>query len=198
MTLAGYKVVFVVVGLIGVLLIATPALQNAIHLPGGEKYSELYLLGPNQMAQNYPFDIAVGQKYSVYVGVGNNLGSSAYYALYVKLANETDQMPSDSLGTASSLQPLYEYIFSIQDGTTWENLLTFSISDCSISGNNSQIDTLKINGLELDVNKPSLWDSNSTTFPYVLLVELWQYNTQTSSFSFDNRFVTLNLNLTAT
>ena len=91
MKLDGYKLIFVVVGLIGVLLIATPALVDVIHLPGipdGEQFSELYLLGPDHTATNYPFNIAVGQNYSVYVDVGNQLGSSAYYVLYVKLGNE--------------------------------------------------------------------------------------------------------------
>ena len=62
MKLNDYKLVFVVIGLIGVLLIATPALAGFIHLPGGEQFSELYLLGPNQMAENYPFNIAVDQE----------------------------------------------------------------------------------------------------------------------------------------
>ena len=131
MKLEGYKLVFVAVGLIGVLLIATPALGGVIRLPGGEQFSELYLLGPDQMAENYPFDIAVGQNYSVYVGVGNQLGSSAYYVLYAKFSNQTDQMPNATLGTPSILQPLYEYRFSIQDSMNWESLLTFSVSNAS-------------------------------------------------------------------
>ena len=36
MKLEGYKLVFVAVGLIGVLLIATPALADVIRLPGWE------------------------------------------------------------------------------------------------------------------------------------------------------------------
>jgi hypothetical protein len=198
MKLGDYKLVFVAVGLIGVLLIATPALTDVFHLPGGEQYSELYLLGPNQMAENYPSNIAVGQDYSVYVGVGNNLGSSAYYVLYVKLGNQTDILPNDILGTPSPLQPLYEYRFSIQDGMNWESLLTFSVSSASISGNNSQINTLQINGVAFNADKPAMWNSNSTTFTYQLFFELWRYNIQSSSIQFDNRFVTLNLNLTGT
>jgi uncharacterized membrane protein len=73
MKLGDYKLIFVAVGLIGVLLIASPAIAGAIRLPGGEQFSELYLLGPNQMAQNYPYNIAVGQNYSVYVNVANQL-----------------------------------------------------------------------------------------------------------------------------
>ena len=199
MKLEGYKLVFVVVGLIGVLLIATPALAGAIPgLPGGEQFSELYLLGPNQMAENYPFDIAVGQNYSVYVGVGNQLGSSAYYVLYVKFSNQTDQMPNATLGTPSSLQPLYEYRFSIQDSVNWESFLTFSVSSASISGNNSQINTLQLNGVAFNVDKPAMWDSNSTTFKYQLLFELWLYNSSSGAISFNDRFVDLQLNLTRT
>ncbi len=198
MNLEGYKLVFVVVGLIGVLLIATPALYSVIRLPGGEQFSELYLLGPNQMAENYPSNIAVGQTYSVYVSVGNNLGSSAYYVLYVKLGNETDPLPNSAFGTPSSLPPLYEYRFSIQNGMNWESPLTFSVSSASISGSNSQVNILLINGNGFNVDKPALWDSNSSAFVYQLVFELWRYNLQYSSIQFDNRFVTLNLNLTET
>ena len=38
MKLEGYKLVFVAVGLIGVLLIATPALAGVIRLPGGSSF----------------------------------------------------------------------------------------------------------------------------------------------------------------
>ena len=94
----------------------------------------------------------------------------------MKFGNETDQLPNATLGTPSSLQPLYEYRFSIQDGMNWESLLTFSVSNASISGNNSQINTLQINGVAFNVDKPAMWDSNSTTFTYQLLFELWIYN----------------------
>jgi uncharacterized membrane protein len=198
MKLEGYKLVFVAVGLIGVLLIASPALADVIRLPGGEQFSELYLLGPNQMAANYPSNIAVGQNYSVYVGVGNHLGSSAYYVLYVKFGNETNQMPNATLGTPSILQPLYEYRFSIQDSMSWESLLNFSVSNASIQGNNSQINTLQINGVAFNVDKPAMWDSNSTTFTYQLLFELWIYNSSSGAISYNDRFVDLQLNLTRT
>jgi len=198
MKLEGYKLVFVAVGLIGVLLIATPAIAGAIRLPSGEQFSELYLLGPNQMAENYPSNIAVGQNYSVYVGVGNQLGASAYYVLYVKLGNETNPLPNNALGKPSSLPPLYEYRFSIQNNMNWESLMNFSVSSASFSGNKSQINTLQINGDAFNIYKPAMWNSNSTTFTYQLLFELWIYNVQTNSAEFNNRYVNLQLNLTKT
>jgi len=201
MKLEGYKLVFAAAGLIGVLLIATPALADFIRLPsppGGTHFSELYLLGPNHTSNDYPFDIAVAQNYSVYVGVSNQLGSSAYYVLYVKLGNETDLLPNAALGTPSPLQPLYEYRFSIQDGTDWQSLLTFSVSNATISGNNAKINTLQINGVAFNVEKPATWDSKSNTFKYQLLFELWLYSSQYNAISYNNRYVNLSLNLTET
>ena len=104
-------------------------------------------------------------------------------------------LPNVTLGTPSSLQPLYEYRFSIQDSMNWESLLTFSVSNASISGNNSQINTLQINGVAFNVDKPAMWDSNSTTFKYQLLFELWIYNSSSSAILYNNRYVNLQLNL---
>ena len=78
MKLEEYKLIIIAVGLIGVLIAASPLLAMIMHLPSGEKFSELYVLGPAHMAEDYPFSVAEGQSYSVYVGVGNHLGSSAY------------------------------------------------------------------------------------------------------------------------
>jgi len=198
MKLGDYKLVFVAAALIGVLLIASPAIAGAIRLPGGEVFSELYLLGPTQMAQNYPSNIAVAENYSVYVNVGNHLGSSAYYVLYVKLANATDQLPNPTLGTPSPLPPLYTYCFSIPDGVSWQSLVSFSVSNAALQGNNSQINTLQINGAAFNVEKSAAWNTNSTKFTYILFFELWLYNMQADSVEFNSRYVSLQLNLTRT
>jgi hypothetical protein len=191
-----YKLLFSAVGLIGVLLIATPALVEVIHLPGGEQFSELYLLNSNGMAENYPYNIVVGQNYSVIVGVGNDLGSSTYYVLYVKFGNQTDQLPDSTSATSSPLAPLYEYRFFVQDGGTWESPLTFSVTDAYVLGNQSMVKTLTVNGLAFGVDKPAAWDVNSTAFSYQIFLELWIYDAQNNSIQFNNRFVSLQLNLT--
>ena len=195
MKLREYRLIFVAAGLIGILLISSPFIVEVIRAPGGAQFSELYLLGPEGTAENYPYDIAVGQNYSVYVGVKNHLGSLAYYVLYVKFGNQTDQMPNSTLGSPSSLVPLYEYRFSIPDSANWEHLLSFSVSHASIQVNNSQINTLQINDAILNVDKSAIWNSNSTIYTYQLFFELWLYNEQTGSVEFNNRFVTLQLNL---
>ncbi len=76
------------------------------------------------MTANYPFNIAVGQNNSIYVNVGNHLGSSAYYILYVRCGNRTDLSPNTPLEN-SSLVYLYEYRLPIPDSGNWERSFEF-------------------------------------------------------------------------
>ena len=198
MKLKDYKIIFIAVALVGVLLIASYAIAGAIRAPPGEQFSELYLLGPEQMAQNYPSNIAVGQNYSVYVDVGNHLGSTGNYVLYVKLANATDQLPNTTTGTPSPLQPLYEYRFTLQDSAVFQRLLSFTVTDATTTSTNAQINTLKINDQTINIDKSTLWNSNSSKFPYTMFFELWLFNEQTGLVQFNDRYVSLQLNLTRT
>jgi hypothetical protein len=198
MKLGDYRVVFFAVGLIGSLLIASPAIASAVRLPGGEQFSELYLLGPGLKAENYPYNIVADQNYSVYLGVGNHMGSSSYYTIYVKFRNQTDPLPNATTGTPSPLQPLYEYKFSIPDNQSHVTPLVFSVTGTSTLGNQSLIKQLTINDVKFDVNKPATWDSNTTKFGYGLFFELWLFNASSNSTQFNNRSVSLQLNLTKT
>jgi uncharacterized membrane protein len=196
MRLKEYKLIFIAVGLIGVLLIATPALSVVVHLPSGERFSELYVLSSEHMAENYPHNVAGGENYTVIVGVGNHVASSAYYVVYVKFRNETDLLPNSTAGIPSPVQLLYEYRFLIQDGEVWESPLTFSVSDASVTANESLIKMLTINGVAFNVDKPTTWNPNNNVFYYSLLLELWMYDTQSNSVQYNNRFVNVHLNLT--
>ena len=198
MKLNDYKLIFVAVGLVGVLLFASPGIASVIHLPAGEHFSELYLLGPNLLAENYPSNIVADQNYSFYVGVGNHIGSSGYYTVYVKFRNLTDPLPNTTTATPSPLQPLYEYRFSLSDGQSLVSPVVFSVSDASTLGNQSIINQITINNVKFDVNKPASWDSNSTKFSYGLVFELWLYDASINSIQFNNRYVSLQLNLTKT
>lgn len=198
MKLENYKLIFNAVVLIGILLIASPVLGIVGRLPSGEKFSELYVLGPERMAEDYPFNVMEGQNYLVYVGVGNHLAASAYYVLYVKLRNQTELLPNATIGAPSPLQPLYEYRFFVADGEYWESSLSFSFSATSFEANESSIKRMIVNKVEFDVDKSAEWNINATGFYYELLLELWTFNPQSSSVHFDNRFVGIQLNLTKT
>jgi hypothetical protein len=114
--------------------------------------------------------------------------------LYVKLRNQTDLLPNATAGTPSSLQPLYEYRFSIKDGENWESPLTFSVCDTSVFENQVVIQQLTVNGIVFNVDKPAEWNATTNICYFQLFLELWKYDDQSSSVEFNNRFVTLSLN----
>jgi uncharacterized membrane protein len=194
--LEDYKVIFASAGLIGILLFASPTLSLVLHLPGGERFSELWILGPGRMAEDYPFNVKADENYMIYVGVGNHMGSSAYYVVHVKFRNQSEPLPNATAGTPSPLQTLYEYRVIVQDGGTWEAPLTFSFSNVSFFEDKSLVKYLTINGISYSIDKSALWDSENKGYFYQLFIELWIYNAEFRDFEFHNRFVGLWLNMT--
>jgi len=195
--LSDYKAAFVVVGLAGVLLLASPTLSLVWHLPSsGEKFSELWVLGPNHTAEDYPFNVKAHESYLVYVGVGNHMGSSAYYVVYVKFRNQTEPLPNATAGTPSPLPPLYEYHVFLRDGEPWEAPLTFSFSGVSFFENKCFVKSLTVNDVHFGVDELASWDRENNGYYCHVFVELWMYNSGSRSFEFHNRFVGLWLNMT--
>jgi len=190
--LEDYRTVFVAVGLIGIIICALPTLSLALRLPAGEKFSELYYLGPGHMAEGLPFNVTADTNYLIYLGVGNHMSSSAYYVVYVKFRNQTGPLPNATTGTPSPQPPLYEYRIVLQDGKSWEGPLTFSLS-----GNQTLINSLAINGAAFSVNERVDWDNARKGYYYQLFFELWIYNAEADTIQFHNRYVTLWLNMTA-
>ena len=178
------------------MLFASPTIGLLVKAPAGETFSELYILGPNHVIENIPFNIKADVKYSVYLGVGNHMGSSSYYTCFVKLRNEAEVLPNSTLGTPSPLPALYEYNAFIEDGQTWEAPLTFQVNKLTFSDGRSQLLSIIINGIEFTVNKTSAWNSDKTGYYYSLFVELWIFNSTSGISQFHNRSVHLSLNMT--
>lgn len=124
------------------------------------------------------------------------MGTASYYTCFVKIANETESLPNGTLGTPSSLPPLYEFDTSLSDGGTWEVPITFQINEVRFAGETSQLYSITINGVEFSVNQLSAWDSSSSGYYYNLFVELWTFNSVSGTSEYNNRFVDLFLNMT--
>jgi len=197
MKLSEYKTVFIIVGIIGVVLIALPGLESVVQFPsaGQEAFSELYLLGPGRTAEGYPSTIATSQVYWVYAGVGDHLGQMAYYTVSVKLLNATDSLPNATLSVPSPVAPIYEYKVVVVDNQTLESLFTFSFGNLTSTSNQTAVlGGLTVNGAQVTVNKPAAFDSTLGGYQYDLVFELWLYNSTTNSIQYHNRFVDLILN----
>jgi len=197
MKLEDYKLIFAAIGLIGVLILTSPTLGLMLHPPNGEKFSEFWVLGSGHMLEDYPFNVTAGMNNSVYVDVDNNIGTPAYYVVYVKFRNEAESFLNVTSGTPSNLAPLYEYRVFLEDNKSSEFLLTFSFSDISFSKNQSTIGSLTINGVQFNLGKSASWDTVNHGYYYQLFMELWIYDPASKGFSYDNRFVSLWLNVTA-
>lgn len=190
------KAIFAAIGLIVVLLLASPTLGLILHLPEAEQFSELWILGPENMAENYPFNTHPSNSYVVHIGVGNHIGSSAYYVIYLKLGNRTDALPNSTAGIPSPLSPAYEQHIFVQSGENWTTPLVFAFYNVTSVDNRLKVGNLIANGDVFNVEKTALWDAENDGYYYQLFVELWIYNPETDAIRFDNRYVGLWLNMT--
>jgi hypothetical protein len=197
-SLEEYRYVFIAVGLISVILFSLPSALVNLRLPGGEPFSELYFLGPENTLEGYPFNVSAGGNYSVTLGVVDELGSAAYYEVALKLRNSSDVLPNDTSGVPSPLPVLYHYEVFLTGGQTLERILNFSFSDLTFSrgDNASSVGMMKFNDAWVEVNKSAVWDVVNNGFFYQLVAELWLYHAASDSFNFHGRFVALWLNMT--
>jgi len=109
-SLEDYRTALIIIGLVGILLCASPSLALIVSkFPGGQGFSRLWILDAEHTAEKYPFNVKSDETYQVYVGVGNQMGSLAYYVVYAKFKNQDESLPNSATGTPSPLEPLYEY-----------------------------------------------------------------------------------------
>jgi hypothetical protein len=195
-----YKVLFIVVISVSALLVASPALQRLLVYPQTEFFTELWLLGPEQKAENYPFNISRNENYGVFLGIGNHLGQCAYYVVEVKFRNESGSAPNSFNRTPSSLPSLFNIAVFVADKSVWEQFLMFSL-DYEFNDSLSRVDfySITLNDVKLGLNGlSSEWNSTTNRFYGNLIFELWIYNGSTGLFGYHERFVDLKFNMTAT
>ena len=195
--LEDYGTVFMLVTFGGALVISWPALGFVLPVGGGERFSALYVLGPDRMAEGYPFDVWVGRSYRVFLGVEDHMGSSAYYAVYVKLRSQDEPLPNSTAGTPSPLPALYEYRFVLEDEGVWEVPVDFSFRGISFFDGGCRVEGLVLGGRDLVVEKTVVRDSENSGYFLQLFFELWIYDDGLDGFSFHDRFVGVWLNMTA-
>jgi len=198
MNLEECKSVFAVTVLGLTLVAAFPTVSMVLPFPsGGERFSELWLLGPDHMAEGYPFNVRGGEVQGpIYVGVSNHMGSSEYYVVYVKFRNQTQPLPNATASEPSPLLPLYEFQFFLADGETWETPLFFTVEDVLFQDDTVSTSRISINDVVSSVNASTKWDSGYSGFYYQLFFELWLYSRDLQTFQFHDRFVGIWLNMT--
>ncbi len=126
MSLDECQTIFVAITLIFSLLAITPVLTSVIQIPKAtESFSELWLLDFKHTTENYPFNITLNNSHRVFVGVGNHMGTSSYYMIYVKLRDATQPLPDSNTSTPSPLPPIFEFRLFLANDKTWEAPVDF-------------------------------------------------------------------------
>ena len=197
MNLEDYHALFIVVTLGLALVVASPAVGVVLPKDGSEEFSEFWLLGSDHMAEGYPFNVGEGEEYSVFIGVGNHMGGSEYYMVSVKFRNSTQSLPDINGSVASSLSVLYEYRFLIGDDEVWEVPVSFGVGKVGIEDQALFVGYVLVDGVSFPVDVCSVWDSERAGYFFQLFIELWRYDVLSESFRFDNRYVGIWLNITA-
>ena len=203
MNLQGYKALLLVVTAVLSLLVASPALERLLVYPQTEFFTEMWLLGPEHMAENFPTNITTNSNYNIYLGIANHLGSCAYYTVEVKFRNQTQSAADSFNRTASSLPPLYSISAFVADKENWELPITFSL-DYSYSENTANaslskvnVNNIMFNGAKLNLDRFSAtWDPEHNGFFGCLFFELWIYNDATGGMQYHQRYTSLRLNMT--
>ena len=199
MNLEQYRILFMVVTLGLALVAASPVIGLVVPFrSGSERFSEFWLLGPDHMAEGYPFTVGAGENYKIFVGVANNMGSSGYYMINVKFSN-SNQIFSDNTGfVPSSSPPLYDYRFFIGEWEVWESPVTFGFQNVSVEGDVLFVGDVVVDGIVFPINSSTMWDSESSGFIFQLSFELWRYDVESHSFGFHGQVVGIHLNMSRT
>jgi hypothetical protein len=199
---AQYRVLFLTVTFVVALLAASPVLSRVLVYPRTEFFTELWLLGPEHTAEGYPYNVSSGTEYSVYLGVSNRLGYTAYYQVQVKFRNASEPGPTsfgpEGTRVPSNVSSLLNLTVFVGDLQTWERQLPFSFT-YAYNPVTGRVDfgSLTFWGIPLDLTGRSIaWNASRREFAGILFFETWLYQNETVEFTYHERFVSLRLNMT--
>jgi uncharacterized membrane protein len=105
-------VVLALLLVVGVFAVAQPYFANRVV----DAFSELAVLGSNGKIGDYPKSLVVGERFSLFIYVGNHEGCSVYYRVYVKLGERSSLI---SANVSLAVAPMAEYDVILQDNQTW-------------------------------------------------------------------------------
>jgi len=162
---------------------------------GSEKFSEFWLLDSDQVAQNFPSDVQIGEEYKVNVGVSNHMGGSEHYMIKVMLRNIT-QIESDMESSVQSSSPsIHEYSFFVNNNEIMQFPISFTFENAVVEDDVMTLETVIFDGVSFPIDASINVDSDE--FDIQLFFELWRYDMVSNTFRFDDLAVGIWLNITA-
>ena len=198
MAIQQYKTLLLVVTVVLALFVASPAIQQLVVVPQTTYLTELSIFGSYHNA-TYPYNITVGQNYPLYLNVDNHLGSCAYYLIEVKFRNQTQSAPDSFNHTSSNMASLGNISFIVANNEALQLPIDISFKYKLDGNNKDQLDmqNIIVNGFSLSVSPTTIaWDPQGIGYYGNLFFELWIFNDTTNAFQYNQRYVSLWLNMT--
>lgn len=128
-----------------------------------EPFSEIGILGANGKLGDYPKSVTVGNKFNLFVYVGDHEGKSEYYRIQVKLCDEKDNITDTQPLTKD---PIISWDLFLMDNQNITFPVTLSLNE---SGVNKRL------VFELNIFEPS-----NNDFIFKSRAQLWLNVTKTS------------------
>ena len=198
MAVRQYKTLLLVASVVLSLFVASPAIQKLVVAPQTTPLTELSIFGAYYNA-TFPFNITAGQSYPFYLNVNNHLGSLAYYQIEVKFRNQTQSAPNNFNFTSSDLPSLGNITFCVANNESLQLPVDITFQYNPDLNNTNQIDmqNVAINGFSINDNSTTIaWDTQRFEFYGNLFFELWIFNDTANAFQYNQRYVSLWLNMT--
>ncbi len=199
MAIRQYRTLLLVATVVLALFVASPAIQQLAAAPAPTPLTELSIFGAYHNA-TYPYNVEAAQNYSLYLNVNNHIGSVAYYQIEVKFRNETQSAPDSFNGTSSNLPSLVDIPFCVANNQSLQLPISFSLQYQLDQNNPNQVDmqNIIVNGFPLSLSQTTVaFDPQNNGFFGNVFFELWIFNDTANAFQYNQRFVSLWLNMTA-
>lgn len=191
-----YRALILVIIAVLALLAVTPLIQQYVSAPTTQPITELYMLGSNHNA-TYPYNITSGESYLLYLTVNNHLGSSGNYMLQMKFRNQTMSGPDSFNHIESNLTALAKYTFTLDNDKSFELPVNVTFNyqlDQILPQMNLNNITVNDQTFQMD-NLAVPWDSSKNAYLGNLFFELYLYNSTTNDFQYNQRYLSLWVNL---
>lgn len=198
MAVRQYKTLLLIVTVVLALFVASPAIKQLVALPQTTPLTELSIFGAYQNA-TYPYNVTAGQNYQLYLNVDNRLGYCAYYQIEVKFANETQSVPDSFNYTDSELPSLGDISFCVANNQALQLPVGISFQYQLDANNPNLLDmqNIAVNGFPLSLSSTTIaWDPQNLGYYGNVLFELWLFNNTANAFQYNERYVSLWLNMT--
>jgi uncharacterized membrane protein len=170
------------------IVIAEMAAFEAITPRPQERFFQFYVLGQHELAADYfpqnNTNLHIGSVVSWYVGVTNLMGNVQLVEIRVKLGNGTTAAPNDTSATPSSASELARFDRFLMNNETWELPFVWSITNATTTAGTTRVFTVQVNNKSYPISD---WSAkNGYNFRLILELWVWQTNTSTLEFGWNN------------